>query len=443
MTVSTYTRPNYSTQSGTAYPANIDAMAAAFERIAGAFAPHEQNVGSPAPDLTIVVDVGAVLDFSGSSPDLNEMAQQTVTGFTIPSSGQTRVDRVVIDETTGVARRIAGTPQTTGGSPTAVAPDIPPHSWSVCRVTITSADTAITNDMIVDERVGMPVKFVRGPASSTDNAIARFDGTTGKLIQNSGIRIDDSGRVLISGSSSVGNANANNLEITNPAGSGVCGMTFNVNLGSANTGNIYWRSTSSNNSVTISGDPFSSYLAFGTGGNERMRITSDGYIGVGGVTNPGSLLSTGASTTARASANIPHGTAPTSPTNGDVWTTTAGLFVRVNGVTQGPLTGEGAKAHGHVTVSGGTPTLNTSYNVSSLTDNGVGDFTFNFSTAFSSANYTVAGSAQPTGGGSAVVIMIREGVNPTTSACRIHVNAPAVNAGVDAPMFSCAFFGAQ
>ena len=33
---------------------------------------------------------------------------------------------------------------------------------------------------------------VTGPGSSTDNAIARFDGTTGKIIQNSGITINDS-----------------------------------------------------------------------------------------------------------------------------------------------------------------------------------------------------------------------------------------------------------
>ena len=35
---------------------------------------------------------------------------------------------------------------------------------------------------------------------------------------------------------------------------------------------------------------------------------------------------------------IPHGVAPTSLTNGDIWTTTAGLFVYVNGGTVGPLT---------------------------------------------------------------------------------------------------------
>jgi len=36
---------------------------------------------------------------------------------------------------------------------------------------------------------------VIGPASATDNAIARFDLTTGKLIQNSGVTIDDSNNV--------------------------------------------------------------------------------------------------------------------------------------------------------------------------------------------------------------------------------------------------------
>jgi len=43
------------------------------------------------------------------------------------------------------------------------------------------------------------------------------------------------------------------------------------------------------------------------------------------------------SSAAVASINIPHGSAPKSPKNGDVWTTTAGLFVRINGATVGPI----------------------------------------------------------------------------------------------------------
>lgn len=49
------------------------------------------------------------------------------------------------------------------------------------------------------------------------------------------------------------------------------------------------------------------------------------------------ILQLSASTTARATVRIPHGTAPSSPTNGDMWTTTAGLYVQINGSTVGPL----------------------------------------------------------------------------------------------------------
>ena len=40
---------------------------------------------------------------------------------------------------------------------------------------------------------------VVGPASSTDNALARFDGTTGKTLQNSTTTLDDSGNLAVGG----------------------------------------------------------------------------------------------------------------------------------------------------------------------------------------------------------------------------------------------------
>lgn len=49
-----------------------------------------------------------------------------------------------------------------------------------------------------------------------------------------------------------------------------------------------------------------------------------------------------------------------------------------------------AKAHVEFDASSGTPTVGVSYNVSSITDNAAGDFTVNFSTSFSSANYAAA-----------------------------------------------------
>jgi hypothetical protein len=52
---------------------------------------------------------------------------------------------------------------------------------------------------IDDALAGAAFGDVAGPASATDNAVARFDGTTGKLIQNSLVTIDDSGNISTSG----------------------------------------------------------------------------------------------------------------------------------------------------------------------------------------------------------------------------------------------------
>jgi len=67
------------------------------------------------------------------------------------------------------------------------------------------------------------------------------------------------------------------------------------------------------------------------------------------------LALTAASATGGAGLRLPHGAAPTSPTNGDVWTTTAGVFARVNGTTVGPF---GAAGSGTVTHTGGALTAN-------------------------------------------------------------------------------------
>lgn len=62
---------------------------------------------------------------------------------------------------------------------------------------------------------------VTGPGSSTDNAIARFDSTTGKIIQNSGATIDDTGNLTannFSGTSS-GTNTGDQTSVSGNAGS--------------------------------------------------------------------------------------------------------------------------------------------------------------------------------------------------------------------------------
>ncbi len=55
-----------------------------------------------------------------------------------------------------------------------------------------------TGDQVYDFVTGLGYAGgdVDGPASATDNAIARFNGTTGKIIQNSGVTIDDSSNLV-------------------------------------------------------------------------------------------------------------------------------------------------------------------------------------------------------------------------------------------------------
>ena len=74
----------------------------------------------------------------------------------------------------------------------------------------------------------------------------------------------------------------------------------------------------------------------------------------------------------------------------------------------------------------GTVAINASGNVSSITDNGVGDYTINFQTAMPNANYAVVGTSD------FVVSHIYGaatwgGTNPTASACRVATKGTSMN----------------
>lgn len=65
----------------------------------------------------------------------------------------------------------------------------------------------------------------------------------------------------------------------------------------------------------------------------------------------------------------------------------------------------------------GTPPRTDSYNVSSVTDGGIGLAAPQFTTSFSSANYVQSGMCQRTATNSALWPAIRQGVDPTASGC--------------------------
>ena len=68
-------------------------------------------------------------------------------------------------------------------------------------------------------------------------------------------------------------------------------------------------------------------------------------------------LNTNPSTINGSGFSVPFGIAPTTPLSGDMWMTVAGLFVRLNGVTIGPLIQAGAADPAYTVAT--LPTCNT------------------------------------------------------------------------------------
>lgn len=137
---------------------------------------------------------------------------------------------------------------------------------------------------------------VTGPASSTDNAIVRFDGTSGKLIQNSGMQINDSGEVNV--------GVWKGTEIGVPyGGTGAASFTANnVLLGNGSSSFQVVAPGSSGNVLTSNGTTWSSAalpanvasISFGTTGLTPSTATS-GAVSVAGtlaVANGGTGVTT-------------------------------------------------------------------------------------------------------------------------------------------------------
>jgi len=81
-----------------------------------------------------------------------------------------------------------------------------------------------------------------------------------------------------------------------------------------------------------------------------------------------------------------------------------------------------------------------SFNVSSVTKTGTGDYTINFTNALSDANYAYVGSARNQTTGSTSVVMENLNTSPTTTAFRLIVRTGDTNAVVDPSSVGMAFF---
>jgi hypothetical protein len=195
-------------------------------------------------------------------------------------------------------------------------------------------------------------------ATATDfgSALAFYTRPSGGSLTERA-RIDKGGTVSIS-SSTAGSSNAGALVVTGGLATGAASYfggavtttgTLTVGAGTSafNVGNSGQLTVASNGAATDTPLQISN-----TAQNWQLRLNGSNsalwFYNVTGGSVPLVLSSTGAATFAGtviapaataslAPLRIPHGTAPTSPTNGDMWTTTAGLYIRINGATVGPL----------------------------------------------------------------------------------------------------------
>jgi 3',5'-cyclic AMP phosphodiesterase CpdA len=86
---------------------------------------------------------------------------------------------------------------------------------------------------------------------------------------------------------------------------------------------------------------------------------------------------------------------------------------------QNPDGTENYKCRAWVNFNGtGTVAIRASGNVSSITDNGTGDYTVNFTTALPDANYVVSGSDIGSNQSNYYAGLVSNTTAPTTTACR-------------------------
>lgn len=97
----------------------------------------------------------------------------------------------------------------------------------------------------------------------------------------------------------------------------------------------------------------------------------------------------------------------------------------------------------------GTPVINGSRNVTSVTDNGTGDYTINFTTAMANVNYAVIGGTNSNAATHNVGVAVKSTGTPptnspqtkTTTACRVQVGISSGGV-IDVPDIYIAFLGA-
>jgi hypothetical protein len=152
MTVATFTQPDNTSQSASAYKAALDGAAMVFKRHGDHFAPHAQS----SPDMTVRLDAGYVWD----GTTLTEVAAQNTGTITAPVTNP-RIDRVVVDASTGAVSVITGAENVSPSAPAISAGKIP-----VAQVLLATSTTTIGRASTCDPRAGSSSRSARASSST-------------------------------------------------------------------------------------------------------------------------------------------------------------------------------------------------------------------------------------------------------------------------------------
>ena len=192
--------------------------------------------------------------------------------------------------------------------------------------------------------------------------------------------------------------------------------------------------------------PAADTIAFAEGGAEAMRIDSSGNVGIG-TSSPSGKLNVISGSVAQLIIGFSGTSASYLDSDAIVFrnaaTSEAGRFTSTGLFQFNSGYGSVATAYGcraWVNFNGtGTVAIRASGNVTSITDNGTGDYTVNFTTAMPDASYSISNAAQRDVDNGACITGISVTTSPTTSAVRV-VSKGDSNVLVDVAYYCVSIF---
>lgn len=161
---------------------------------------------TPVSSSSGTVQSPAVLSVNGETGvvilDAADVGAVPTTRQILAGTGLTGGGTLAADRTLAVAFGTTGTTACVGND-SRLSDSRTPTAHAGTHASAGSDPITIAQSQVTGLTVALSGK-VAGPAVSTDNAVVRFDGTTGVLVQDSGVTIADNGSVTVGGALTVG-----------------------------------------------------------------------------------------------------------------------------------------------------------------------------------------------------------------------------------------------